>query len=60
MSWSPGKMKLSRATHSRWGWGGGASDGKDTLTSSELRDIEGSRDAGTVREIWKVWMERHK
>lgn len=39
---------------------GGGSDSKDTLTSSELRDTEGHRDAGTVRDIWKVWMERHK
>lgn len=38
--------------------GGGGSDGKDTLTSSELRDTEGHRDAGTVREMWTVWMER--
>lgn len=38
--------------------GGGVSDGKDTLTSSELRDTEGHGDAGTVREMWTVWMER--
>ena len=38
--------------------GGGGSDGKDTLTSSELRDTEGHSDAGTVREMWTVWMER--
>lgn len=51
------KMKLSRATHCQEG---GGSDGKTPSPAPELRDTEGHRDAGTVRDIWKVWMERHR
>lgn len=38
--------------------GGGGSDGKGTLTSSDLRET--GRDAETVRERCKVQAERHK
>lgn len=38
VSWSPGKMKLSRTTQCGGLGGRGGSDGKGTLVSSECRD----------------------